>query len=505
MIEKDQRFGRKVIGLGVGAALIGATAAGGAAGALAARASAEAKQLTSSEGSAAGRARFTRVALPVADMVNQVMPAVVQVQARRTAAAEDSGMGALGRLFGGGSAPQQRGPGAETMGSGFIIDSKGLVVTNAHVVAGADQLTVKLADGRNVSAKLVGQDEKTDLAVLRIEGGNFAAVKWGNSDALRVGEDVVAVGSPFGLGSTVTKGIVSSRDRSIGAGPYDEFLQIDAAINQGNSGGPLFDASGQVVGVNTAIFSPSGGNVGIGFAIPSQMARSIVAQLAAGGTVTRGQIGVNIQDVTPEVADSLGLRDAAGVLVSGIIQGSPAQRAGLRAGDILTKFGDTGLQGARDLSKLVAQARPGTVVSLLVQRGDRSISVPVRIGDSAKAATRPGFATQSPEQPPRLGVQVAPTSADLNAQAGQPANVRGVIVLGIAPGSPAAARGLQPGDILVAVNRTLIVSAETLTTALDQAAAAGRKHILLEVVRAGTGALVTVPIGSGGADSHGNN
>lgn len=450
MTENPKRFRRKLTAAALGVALLGSTVLGGATGALVMRQTSDPQPSATASGFE--RTAFTPAATSLADMVQRVMPAVVQVQARQPAQAMPSGLeGPMGELFRrfGQLQPRQPGGGGQAMGSGFIVDAKGIVVTNAHVVDDFDELMVKLADGRELPADLIGKDEKTDLAVLRIKADKLAAVSWGDSEQLRVGEDVVAVGSPFGLGSTVTKGIVSGRDRSIGAGPYDEFLQIDAPINQGNSGGPLFDASGRVVGVNTAIFSPSGGNVGIGFAIPSDMAKEVVAQLTANGTVSRGQIGVSIQNVTPEIADSLGLKESKGALVAEVVPGSPAARAGLRPGDIVRSFGEAKLEEARDLSRAVARTAPGDTVRMVVQRGEKSLTLPVRVGGpDAKPRAALAGGEASATNTPRLGLQVVTASPELNAQAGQPRQARGVMIVEVEPSSGAAQRGLRQATSL---------------------------------------------------------
>ena len=267
------------------------------------------------------------------------------------------------------------------MGSGFIVDESGVVLTNNHVIDGASTVRVKLSDGSIRQARVLGRDEKTDLAVLRIEGGgSFKAVTWGNSDKVRVGDSVFAMGSPFGLGNSVTAGIVSARGREIGAGPYDDFLQVDAAINSGNSGGPLFDSSGRVIGVNTAIFSPSGGNVGIGFAIPSQMARRVATQITATGNVTRGYIGVGLQELSPALAAGLGLKSTDGALIAQVEAGGPAAASGLRSGDVVRKFGGTVIEDSRDFAREVARARAGTSVPAVVVRDGREVRVDLRIG-----------------------------------------------------------------------------------------------------------------------------
>ena len=326
----------------------------------------------------------------LADMVERVGPAVVQIEARQEPDSdagpmmEPDGFGdELGEHFGGmaGGQPHAR----AALGSGFIIDASGIVVTNNHVVENARRVKVTLSDGRQFEGRVLGSDPKTDLAVIKIENGSmFEAIAWGDSDGVRVGEDVFAVGSPFGLGNTVTAGIVSARGREIGAGPYDDFLQVDAAINSGNSGGPLFNGAGHVVGVNTAIFSPTGGNVGIGFAIPSRQAQSVVQQIVRNGHVSRGRIGVLLQPVTGDVARNLGLPSARGALIAQVEPNGPAERAGLRSGDVVTNFGGRPIGESRDLARAVAEARGGTEVRAGIFRGGRTIQVNLRVDETSQ-------------------------------------------------------------------------------------------------------------------------
>jgi serine protease Do len=305
----------------------------------------------------------------LADMVEAVGPSVVQIDAKGEARAVRTPFGYL------------RQPGHEAMGSGFIVDESGVVITNNHVIDGATTVRVKLSDGTIRQARVLGRDAKTDLAVLRIEGGGkFKAVQWGDSDKVRVGDNVFAMGSPFGLGNTVTAGIVSARGREIGAGPYDDFLQVDAAINSGNSGGPLFDSSGRVIGVNTAIFSPSGGNVGIGFAIPSQMARNVARQIAANGTVTRGHIGVGLQELSPSIASALGLKSTDGALIAQVSSDGPAAASGLERGDVVRSFNGRPIEDSRDFAREVARARAGTTVPVTIVRDGRELRLNLRIG-----------------------------------------------------------------------------------------------------------------------------
>ena len=331
----------------------------------------------------------------LADMVEAVGPSVVQIQVKPQARMQqlaspfdDQDLGdRLGELFGFDvpDAPQRRAPSAGALGSGFIIDESGLILTNNHVVDGADEVTVQLSDGRELPGKVLGRDSKTDVAVVKIQGrGRFQPIRWGDSDRIRVGDSVFAVGSPFGLGNTVTAGIVSARSREIGAGPYDDFLQVDAAINSGNSGGPLFDASGRVVGVNTAIFSPSGGNVGIGFAIPARMAQSIAREIVDHGTVSRGRIGVVLQALTPELALEFRIADGKGALISDVDQSGPAARAGLAPGDIVRSFAGKPIADSKALARAVADAEVGSRVPVAVLRNGRALQLTVPIGDDVQ-------------------------------------------------------------------------------------------------------------------------
>lgn len=309
----------------------------------------------------------------LADMVEMVGQSVVQIEA--VGAEPRSG---LGSLSGHGGNPQQ--PSRRALGSGFIVDSSGLLITNNHVVDGASQVRVTLSDGREFAGQVLGSDPKTDLAVIRIQGSaSFKPVTWGDSDRIRVGESVFAVGSPFGLGNSVTAGIVSARGREIGAGPYDDFLQVDAAINSGNSGGPLFDANGRVVGVNTAMFSPSGGNVGIGFAIPARIARQVAQQIAGHGEVSRGRIGVVLQELTPEMAAALGLNVADGALIADVEPNGPAARSGLMRGDVVREAAGRKVRGSREFARLVADAKPGSAFPVVVFRNGRGVGLEIGV------------------------------------------------------------------------------------------------------------------------------
>ena len=307
----------------------------------------------------------------LADMVEAVGPSVVQIDATGEGRAVLTPFGAV------------RQPAQRAVGSGFIVDRQGLVITNNHVVDGASKVAVTLSDGTERTARVLGTDPKTDIAVLRIEGGGeFQPVQWGDSDSLRVGENVFAVGSPFGLGNSVTAGIVSARGREIGAGPYDDFLQVDAAINSGNSGGPLFDANGRVVGVNTAIFSPSGGSVGIGFAIPSRMAMNIAREIVEDGEVSRGHVGVALQDLSPDLARALDVPTAKGAVIAQVQPGGPAAASGLARGDVVRSFAGKPVEDSRDFARFVAEADAGASVPVTVLRGGRELALNLRIGES---------------------------------------------------------------------------------------------------------------------------
>jgi serine protease Do len=315
----------------------------------------------------------------LADMVSAVGPSVVQIVVKPSAGMQQMQFGGMPD-----QAPQEA-PTQGGLGSGFIVDAKGIVVTNNHVVGNAQTVAVQLSDGRELVGRVLGRDKQTDLAVVQIEGGgSYKAVRWGDSDHARVGDPVFAVGSPFGLGSTVTSGIVSARGREIGAGPYDDFLQVDAAINSGNSGGPLFDDTGQVIGVNTAIFSPSGGNVGIGFAIPARMAQHVAQQIVANGHVARGRIGVALQTMTADIARQLGTVDAKGALIAAVDPDGTAAQS-LQPGDIVRQFNGKDINDSRDLARLVADAKAGSAVKVAIMRRGQPLELQLRVGGEQQA------------------------------------------------------------------------------------------------------------------------
>ena len=377
----------------------------------------------------------------------------------------------------------------EARGSGFIIDTGGTIVTNNHVVKGAQSVSVTLDDGTQLPAKIVGRDPRSDLAVLKVNAGHsLPFISLGDSNDVRPGQWVVAMGNPFGLGGSVTAGIVSARGRDIGNGPYDSFIQVDAPINQGNSGGPLFTQDGKVIGVNTAIISPSGGSVGIGFAIPSDTVRSIVAELERTGHVTRGYLGVKAQEIGPQMSSALHLSSAGGALVANVEANSPAARAGLQPGDVIRAVNGVTVSNPRDLAVDVAAVHPGSTAKLdIIHDGDgKTVSVPV--------ATLPGSEPDaSIVNPQRQGIGLAlePLTSELRSQLNLPSYAQGVVVAQVQPGSPAEQAGLQPGDLLMGVGDQAISAPEEAATAIHAATADG-KAAALRVMRDGEVAFVAV-------------
>ncbi len=375
-----------------------------------------------------------------------------------------------------GQAPEpQRPRRAQSLGSGFIVDASGIIVTNNHVIDGADEINVILHDNTSIRAELLGTDPRTDIAVLRIRTDKpLTAVPFGDSDTANVGDWVLAIGNPFGLGGTVTAGIISARGRDIRQGLYDDFIQTDAAINRGNSGGPLFNLQGQVVGINTAIYSPTGGSIGIGFSIPSNLARNIVAQLQDGGRVRRGWLGVNIQQVTDEIAESLGLRGGArGALVANAQEGGPAARAGIRSGDVVLRFNNTDVREMRNLPRIVADTRVGTSVPVVVWRDGKEETLQVTLGElpnePQQASTRPGQPTPParPTELAGLGLRIAPITPEIRERLNLRADQRGVAITEVAPNSPAAERELRPGDVIVEVQQERVNSPQELQSRLE--------------------------------------
>jgi serine protease Do len=384
-----------------------------------------------------------------------------------------------------------------SLGSGFVIDAdKGYIVTNNHVVKDADEVRVTFGDDTTMEAKIIGKDEKMDLAVLQVKTDKkLTAVKFGDSDKMRVGDWVLAIGNPFGLGGTVTAGIVSAQQRDINAGPYDDFIQTDASINRGNSGGPMFDLQGDVIGINTAIFSPSGGSVGIGFAIPSNLAKSVVDQLVKYGKTRRGWIGVRIQSVTEEIAESLGLPDSHGALVASITEGGPAAKAKLKPGDVITEFDGKQVNAMRNLPRIVAETPIDKSVELKVWRDGKFTTAKIKVAELEKAE-EDGLldeTAQAPETPEpskgtsvdKVGMTVGSLSETTRQQFNIPEDVEGVVITKVDPKGEAAAKGLSSGDVVVEINQEKIGKPQDASSVIDKAAKSGKSSVLLLVNREG--------------------
>lgn len=374
-----------------------------------------------------------------------------------------------------------------SLGSGFVIDSKGIIVTNNHVIDGADEITVKMVDGKEYEAELLGTDDKTDVAVLKIKEKNLnlPAVNFGNSDALRVGDWVVAIGNPFGLGGTVTAGIVSARNRDINAGPYDDFIQTDASINRGNSGGPLFNLAGEVVGVNTAIFSPTGGSVGIGFAIPSDIVSAVVDQLVEFGETRRGWLGVHIQTVTPDIAESMGMSEAKGALVASADETGPAFAAGIKHGDVIIKFDGKDVPRMRDLPRIVADTEIGKTVPVVIFRDGKEKTVKVKIQQLNEKEPEVAAVEESEDgAQTKLGLTFSAITPVLREQYQIPEDVVGVVITNVAFDSDAAEK-LIPGDVIVEVAQEPVTTPEEAIARINKLSADNNKPILFLVSRRG--------------------
>jgi len=373
-----------------------------------------------------------------------------------------------------------------SQGSGFFVSDDGYLVTNNHVIEGGSKFTVVTSEGKELEAALIGADPRTDLAVLKVEAKEkLTYVDFGNKRP-RTGDWVVAVGNPFGLGGTVTAGIVSAHGRDIGSSRYDDFIQIDAAVNKGNSGGPTFNLSGEVIGVNTAIFSPSGGNVGIAFAVPAKLADEVVKDLISNGSVTRGWLGVQIQPVTPDISESLGLALAEGAIVTSPQEGSPASEAGIQSGDVITAVDEKSVKSPKELARVIAGYNPNSQIDLKVWRDGKSETVAVTLGKLEETQVASAVAPKDSEKHnlKRLGLQLEETSD-------------GLAVVDVNPGSKAAERGLRSGDVIVSVNGEDITDINALRSGMESAGQAGRKSALLEVRRQDRTVFIPVPIKQG--------
>ena len=467
-----------------------------------------------------------------APLVKRVLPAVVNIsvtenqKASPMADREDEGQGQdfrqspfdemLRRFFeqqGQNNPFQQENPGDEggaavkriALGSGFIIDAEGHIVTNNHVVGDASKVEVTLQDGDKYTAKIVGRDPRTDLALLKIDAGkSLPSVDWGDSNAAQIGDWVVAVGNPFGLGGSVTTGIISARGRDLHEGQFDDFLQIDAPINRGNSGGPTFNLQGQVIGINTAIYSPNGGSVGIGFAIPSNAASTVIAQLKEHGKVDRGWLGVQIQEVTPAIASSLNLKSDEGALVAVVTKNSAAAKAGLKQGDVVMSFNGQPIKKLRDLSRFVASTQPGSTSNMVVWRDGKETTLPVTVGEAPEnpqqvaSANEPQREEQNASSSEALGMHFAPLTSDMRRELGIGRDVSGVVITGVDSGSVADDLGLSRGDIVQAINQQPVKSPEDAAHKLDEIGRSQHKDALLLLNRHG----VTQYVGISAAKEH---
>ncbi|HUU67239.1 MAG TPA: Do family serine endopeptidase [Methyloceanibacter sp.] len=377
-----------------------------------------------------------------------------------------------------------------SLGSGFVIDPSGLIVTNNHVIEGADEIIINFTDGSKLKVtKILGHDPKTDLALLKVDPKEpLKAVAFGNSSNMRVGDWVMAIGNPFGLGGSVTVGIISATKRDINAGPYDDFLQTDAAINRGNSGGPLFNMEGEVIGVNTAIISPTGGSIGIGFAVPSNSAIKVLDQLKEYGETRRGWLGVHVQNVTDEIAESLGLHAPVGALVAKVSPDGPAAAAGVKASDVILKFDDQVIENMRDLPRAVVGAPIGKDIPLQLLRDGSTIDITVRIGrlpedeeDEVDDVVEDEETVDrlQPEGEDLLGLSIAPLTDALRSQYGITDAIEGVIITGVAPDSPAAQKNVKPGDVIVEVTQEEVRQPQDVVTRLQAVKRSGRGRVLL--------------------------
>jgi serine protease Do len=440
--------------------------------------------------------------LSYADTVDRVAPAVVTIRTNRRVkgAAQypfssdpffqwffgQPGQRSFGR---GGQQPEQV---ERALGSGVIVGTDGHILTNQHVVDGAQDITIDLADRRTFKAKLIGADQPSDLAVLKIDTNNLSVLSLGDSDKVRVGDVCLAVGNPLGLGETVTAGIISAKGRQtdMSDGSFEDFLQTDAPINQGNSGGALVDSAGDLIGINSQILSTSGGNIGIGFAIPSNMARNVMTQLVTKGKVTRGLLGVAVQYINSDLASSLGLKEVKGVLVNSVNSAGPADRAGLKSGDVILRFNSTPINDVNALRNTVASSSPGTDVTLDILRNGKEQQLHVKLGEfNPKGNPATNDSSDNGNQSGHLGIQAEPLTPELAAQLGVPRNTQGLVVDSVDPAGPAAQADIQPGDIIEQINRQPVRSAGDVAGAL---AKSGDRPSLVLINRKGQTIFVPV-------------
>jgi serine protease Do len=467
-------------------------------------------------GAPVGPAFGPAMAQPVssfADLAERLSPAVVNISTAQTIEQPQRNGAPLGPegnpfedLFrdffenGQPRAPQT----VQSLGSGFVISPEGYIVTNNHVIAEADEIKVNFPDGHSLTATLVGTDKKTDLALLKVEPTEpLPFVNFGDSDVIRVGDWVLAIGNPFGLGGSVSAGIVSARNRNINAGPYDDFIQTDAAINKGNSGGPLFNMAGEVIGVNSAIISPTGGSVGIGFSVPSNLAKGVIEQLRQYGVTRRGWLGVRIQTVNDEMADALGMEKAMGALVADVTSGGPAAEGGIEPGDVIIKFDGADVAEMKALPRMVADTEVGKAVRVVVFRKGKTLTLKITIAlldepvaTVTEKAPDAGTGARDDLELTELGLTVGTLSAEVRAHFDIPGDITGVIVTAVANGGSADEKGVRPGDVIVEVGQEPVGSPAEVEERVADAVAAGRKSVLF-LIQSG-GDLRFVPLAIGG-------
>ncbi|MBV9151582.1 MAG: Do family serine endopeptidase, partial [Alphaproteobacteria bacterium] len=406
-------------------------------------------------------------------------------------------------FFGEKGTPSGPNPRIASLGSGFIIDPSGLIVTNNHVIANAEEITVTLSDDTMLRAQVVGRDQVTDLALLKVEPkAPLPAAQWGDSTRTKVGDWVLAIGNPFGLGGSVTSGIISATARDIHSGPYDDYLQTDASINRGNSGGPMFNLEGQVIGINTSIYAPSGGgSIGIGFAIPAALAQPIIEQLKTTGKVERGWIGARIQPVTDEIAESLGLDKSHGAMIAAVDGGSPAEKAKLQPGDVILSYDGKPIDRSRQLPRLVADTPPDKQVKVTIWRDGKERDAELKV--VALNPNRPAPPPPEPEKPKpppsvdALGLKLAKLTPELRKQFSLSDGVKGAVVIEVPRSGPAAAQGLRAGDVVVAVGRSAVANPEDVPQLVNSAKKNGRRNVLVRVEREGNTRFVALPIETG--------
>ena len=450
----------------------------------------------------------------VADLAESLLPAVVNISTSQTVDGPDGGGGIVPMpklpegspfqdFFDQFFDDQQQGEGGEgngggqnsrkvqSLGSGFVIDAaEGIIVTNNHVIEDADDIEINFSDGKKLKATLVGKDKKTDLAVLKVDATKYklTAVKFGDSEKARIGDWVMAIGNPFGFGGTVTVGIISARNRDIQSGPYDRFIQTDAAINRGNSGGPLFDMNGAVIGINSAIISPSGGSIGLGFSIPSELAMGVVDQLRQFGETRRGWLGVRIQPVTDDIAESLGMPNSEGALIAGIIKGSPVDDGTIQAGDVVKKFDGRDIKEVRDLSRMVAESSVGKVVDVVLIRKGKEMSVKVTLGrledgekQLAESADSSGKSIEKPAEVKVLGMTLGELTEDARKTNGIAADIKGVLITAVEANSAAAEKQVLAGEVITEVAQETVATPKEFADKIDKLKKDGRKNALLMV------------------------